>query len=355
MFESISFIRHETQLFTCLVTCCAFATSCTITPVRMVIQTTSGPIQEKQAGLILPHEHIFTDLRGPTVPGYGQDNVENVVRIMKPFLSEAKAKGIGILVECSSIGVGRNVPILQRMTQETGLAIVVPTGVYGRGIYLPAEYEAMTEDQLSDWMICEIVNGIDRTCVKAGFIKVACDDTPLTEFQQRQLRAAARASLQTGAAIASHTPSGPRAIDQAKLLKNAGLPLDRFIWVHAQAEANLAIHAQLAAWGVYIEYDSVGSGQPKDSDYIRMIQSLDVAGYADRILLSHDAGWYQPGSPNGGTPKGYTYLYEKFIPALRAAGAEDKLVRRLTIENPWHAYAMPTETPSTKIRHQSPE
>ena len=30
-----------------------------------VLMTTAGPIRASAAGLILPHEHLFTDLRGP--------------------------------------------------------------------------------------------------------------------------------------------------------------------------------------------------------------------------------------------------------------------------------------------------
>jgi phosphotriesterase-related protein len=305
----------------------------------MVIQTTSGAISPGDAGLILPHEHIFTDLRGPETAGYGQADVEDVVRIMKPHLDAAKSAGVGILVECSSIGVGRNVPILQRMTAETGLAIMVPTGVYSRAGFVPSSYASMSEGQLRDWMVRELTSGIDNTGVRAGFIKLAVDNTPMSAFQQTMMRAAAQASLQTGAAIATHTGSGARALEETAILESEGLSLNRFIWVHAQSEADMNIHQQLAAKGAYIEFDSIGNAS--DATIIAKINTMVAAGYEDNILLSHDAGWYQPGSLNGGTQRGFTYLTETFIPALRADGASQALIDKLTIENPANAFAMP--------------
>ncbi len=313
----------------------------------MVIQTTSGPIAPGDAGLILPHEHIFTDLRGPDTVGYGQADVEDVVRVMKPHLDAAKSAGVGILVECSSIGVGRNVPILQRMTAETGLPVLVPTGVYSRDGFIPSGYASWSESRLRDWMIRELTSGIDSTGIKAGFIKLGVDNTPLSEYQQRMMRAAAQASLATGAAIAVHTPSGARALEETAILESEGLDLNRFIWVHAQNESDQNIHEQLAEKGAYIEFDNVSRGT--DASIISRIQTLVSAGYEDNILLSHDNGWYRPGVADGGTIRGYTYLIETFIPAMRAAGISQASIDKMTIENPQRAFAMPeppTSVPS---------
>ena len=57
------------------------------------------------------------------------------------------------------------------------------------------------------------------------------------------------------------------------------------------------------------------------------------------MLLSHDAGWYQPGQPNGGTQMPYTYLLKTFVPKLRQSGVDDGTVLMLTRENPLRAFA----------------
>jgi phosphotriesterase-related protein len=314
------------------------------------ITTTGGEIDAAAAGLILPHEHIFTDLRGPDKPGYGEANPSDVVRVMKPLLLEAKRAGVDTLVECTTIGVGRNVTVIERLARETGLNIVVPTGVYGRAHFAPKQYAEMTEDQLAQWMMGEIVVGIEGSGVRAGFIKTAASEKELRPLEAKFLRASARAALQTGVAIASHTTAGTVARTQVDLAQGLGLPANRFIWVHAQAETNLDFHKELAERGVYIELDSVGSSDQEDERILKVIRALADAGLDNRILLSHDAGWYNPGQANGGKQRGFTALTSTFIPKLKRAGLSDAQVRKLTRENPFRAFspALPKVSDSVK-------
>jgi len=302
------------------------------------IQTVQGPVSSAQLGVMLSHEHILTDLRGPTAPGYGQADPEDVVRVMKPLLVQARNQGIDTLVECSSIGVGRNVGILHRLAEESGLRIVVPTGVYGRANFAPALHRNMTEDQLADLFVTEIRDGIDGTTNKAGFIKIATSETALTPLEEKFLRAAGRAARETGAVVASHTTSGSVAKKQADILESIS-PAIRFIWVHAQAERTRRWHLELAARGVFIEFDSLGWAPADDNSLILAIKELLTAGHGDRVLLSHDAGWYQPGQVNGGTQKPYTYLLGTFVSKLRTSGVDDATIRMLTEENPRRAFA----------------
>jgi phosphotriesterase-related protein len=312
------------------------------------ITTTSGEIDSSEAGLILAHEHIFTDLRGPDQPGYGEADPADVIRVMKPLLLEAKKAGVNTFVECTTIGVGRNVGVIARLARETGLNIVVPTGVYGRAHFAPKKYADMTEDQLAQWMMGEIVVGIENSGVRAGFIKTAASEKELRPLEAKFLRASARAALQTGVAIASHTTAGSIARLQVDLAQSLGLAAHRFIWVHAQAESNLEIHKELARRGVYIELDSVGGSEQEDDKLIRMIHPLLEAGLEDRILLSHDAGWYNPGQSNGGKQRGFIALTSAFIPKLKRAGLSDAQVRKLTRENPFRAFAKATPVPEEK-------
>src|SRR5687767_5654400 len=92
-----------------------------------VLMTTAGPIKQNAAGIILPHEHLFTDLRGPDAAGYGEADRADVMRVMAPLLEEARKAGVETLIECTTIGVGRNVPIVAELARRTGMQIVVPT------------------------------------------------------------------------------------------------------------------------------------------------------------------------------------------------------------------------------------
>jgi len=195
----------------------------------------------------------------------------------------------------------------------------------------------MTEDELTALFINEIHEGIDDTGIKAGFIKIATGNGPMTALEEKFLRAAGRAARETGAAIASHTPRGSNASRQADILDSIS-PAIRLIWVHAQNESNRGLHHQLAGRGVFIEFDSLGWNPGQDSTFITAIKELLAAGYGEQILLSHDAGWYQTGERNGGTQMPYTYLVDTFIPKLRNSGVDDEAIRMITEMNPIRAF-----------------
>ncbi|MBN1964601.1 MAG: esterase, partial [Anaerolineae bacterium] len=128
--------------------------------------------------------------------------------------------------------------------------------------------------------------------------------------------------------------------DQLELIERAGHTLDRFIWIHAQAEPDFALNVEMARRGAWIEYDWIGNPDlPPDTFYIERIQRLFGAGLGDRVLISHDRGWYDPSKPGGGTPQPFTYLTETFLPALRAAGFDEAAIRQMTHDNPFRAFA----------------
>jgi phosphotriesterase-related protein len=305
-----------------------------------VLITTRGPIGKEAAGLILPHEHIFTDLRGPDAKGYGEAGAAEVMRAMKPLLDQAKSSGVSTVIECTTIGVGRNVPIIADLARASGLHIVVPTGVYGRANFAPKEYAARNEDDLARWMMSEIMLGIENTDVRAGFIKTAASDQELKPLEEKFLRASARASRQTGAAIASHTTSGKVAERQLAILESLGVSPTRFVWVHAQAEADASFHKRLAGAGVYIELDSVGASVEEDEKILKLMRELAAADYEKNILISQDAGWFNPGQSEGGQKRGYTSLSQQFIPKMKAAGFDGRFIGLVTRENPFRAFAI---------------
>ena len=44
--------------------------------------TTLGPLTRDQLGMILPHEHVFVDLRTPDQPGYALAEAADVIALM---------------------------------------------------------------------------------------------------------------------------------------------------------------------------------------------------------------------------------------------------------------------------------
>jgi phosphotriesterase-related protein len=308
------------------------------------IQTVTGPVPLESFGVILPHEHVFTDLRGPLAPGYASADPEAVVRLILPFLESAYAAGISAMAECSTVGVGRNVPVLRRLAAASPMKLIAPTGVY-REAFNPPSLRNLGAETLADMWVRDLADGIDGSEVRAGFIKIAVSDDGPSLLEERNLKAAALASQRTGAVVASHTIGGGTVRREIAVLEAAGLDLRRFIWVHAQAEPDQSIHLDVARRGAYVEFDTVG-GLPGQSwmPQVDYTLALVAAGLADRILLSHDAGWYDPGQPDGvpeGGVRGYTPLMEEFVPALRARGLQEAVVRLITVTNPVRAFALP--------------
>lgn len=305
------------------------------------IHTVRGPVETASLGLILPHEHLFTDLRGPHVADYARGEPAAVRRVVEPYLAQASAAGVTALVECSTVGVGRNLRILQSLAEITPIQIVAPTGVY-REAYIPASLRAASEEQLAELWTKELTEGIDGTSIRAGFIKLAMSDDGPTDLEIRNLRAAARASQNTGAVIASHTVGGGVAVKEMDVLAAAGLDLHRFIWVHAQTEPDVSVLKEAARRGAYLELDSVGAPYQSQVELLETALALVEAGFDEHLLLSHDAGWYNPARPDGLPDegyRGYTALVKEFIPALLERGLTEEQVRRITVHNPAKAFA----------------
>jgi phosphotriesterase-related protein len=304
------------------------------------LHTLTGPVSASNLGLILPHEHIFVDLRGSSSPDYAQAEAEDVIQLMKPYLDAAWSAGVTVFVECTPPGVGRNLPVLRRVAEITPMLILTPTGIY-REAFNSLAMRGLSVDALAKLWIQELTEEIEGTPIRAGFIKLAMSDNGPTDIEIRNLEAAAQASRSTGAVIASHTSNGAIMQVELRVLEKAGLDLGRFIWVHADAEPEPAFHMEAARRGVYVEFDAIGA-RPDMAAQVNYTVALIEAGYAGRILLSHDAGWYEPGQPGGrpsGGVRGFTALMEDFLPHLRTRGIGEDVIRQITVENPFRAFA----------------
>ncbi len=302
------------------------------------IMTTLGPMGAEELALVLPHEHVFVDLRTWDQPGYGEAEPADVVALMRPELERARSAGVSAIVEASTLGVGRRADIDRAVSEAADFPLVVPTGIY-REPWVPPWGHDASEDELHEWMVRELSDEIAGTGVQAGWIKLSAGDDGLTECETKILRAAARAAKATGSVIGSHTIRGRVVRDQLDILESAGVSPDRYIWIHTQAEPDVDLHLEVARRGSWIEYDAIGSDDLDDAFFVERIKRVLDADLGGRLLLSQDRGTYDPAQPGGGTPRPYTYLSERFLPALRSAGLDEAEITRLTRHNPFDAFA----------------
>ncbi len=286
--------------------------------------------------MILPHEHIFVDLGSIEQKNYLAAEPGPVIDLMAPELDGAKAVGVSALVESTPVGVGRRADIIRAVSEAVDMPVLVPTGIY-REPWVPRWAHEASVGELRDWMVGELTDQIEESGVQAGWIKLSAGDDGLTPVETKILRAAAQAGEETGAVIGSHTIRGQVVLDQLEILEEEGHPLDRFIWIHTQAEPDLDLHLEVARRGPWIEYDGIGG--EADEFYVERICRVLETGLDHRLLLSHDRGWYDPSQPGGGVPRPFTYLTEVFLRRLRAEGVSEETIQQLTCTNPFRAFA----------------
>jgi phosphotriesterase-related protein len=302
-----------------------------------MIQTVCGPIPAETFGRALPHEHVLVDFIGADRTGPHRWNTDEVAEVLLPYLLAARKQGVTGFVDCTPAFLGRDVRLLRRLAQAADLHVVTNTGLY-KEPYLPPYAFSESADQLAERWVHEWMQGIDGTDIRPGFIKIAVNPGALIPIQQKIVRAAARASRRTGLTVACHTAHGIAAMETVALLQKENLSLARYIFVHADAEPERRFHVEAAKAGAWVEYDAIG-WKPL-SEHVRLITQFLADGLADRLLLSHDAGWYHVGEPRGGEVKPYTPLLAELLPALEKEGLKPEMRDRLLVENPRRAFAI---------------
>ncbi len=302
------------------------------------IQTVRGRIKPSEFGLTLIHEHLMVDFIGADKVDKNRYNPNEVFEVMLPYLKELKDMGVTGFAECTPMFLARDAVLMKRFADALDMHILTNTGMY-KEPYLPQYAFEKTADEIARMWISEINDGIEGTQIKAGFIKIAVNPGNLIPVQQKIVRAAARTSKATGATIASHTGHGVAVLETIDILKEEGLPLEKFIFVHAGSEGDEKYHQAVAKQGAWVEYDSVGPGEA--NRYIQLIKMMIDKGHEDRLLLSQDAGWYNVGQPKGGNIRGFAYIIRDFIPLMEKSGIDKKTIDKFLITNPAKALRIP--------------
>jgi phosphotriesterase-related protein len=304
------------------------------------VMTVTGMIDARQMRNVLPHEHILVDFIGAEEINPPRWDREEVMTKVLPYLEEGKSAGCHTLVDCTPNYLGRDVVLLKQLAERTGLHIITNTGYYGGSDnkFLPPHTFQETVEQLAKRWIKEWEEGIDATLIKPGFMKISVNPSHLSDVSLKLIQAAALTHLKTGLTIASHTGPAVPAFEQIEVLKTHKIDPAAFIWVHAQSEEDSSQYVRAAREGAWVSLD--GLNDDNAGDYIKRLQHLKSENCLHRVLISHDAGWYDPGKPDGGEIRGYTVLFRKFIPALEQEGFDESQILQLIQTNPANAYAI---------------
>jgi len=305
-----------------------------------VIMTINGPVSADQLGITLIHEHLLVDFIGADKINDSRWNRQEVVKKVLPYLQELKQHHVKTFFDCTPAYLGRDVNLLKMIADKSGLQIITNTGYYGAGDnkYLPSHAHQDTAEQLAKIWIKEFEKGIGVSGVKPGFIKIGVGSGPLSALHKKLVVAAAITHLATGLTICSHTGPAIPALEEIELLQQNGVDARAFVWVHAQAEQDKSNHKKAAENGAWISLDGIGWGD--GDNYADSIEKLKQANLLHRVLISHDAGWYKPGEPEGGKFTGYTNIFTQLLPLLKNKGFTETDIEQLLVKNPAEAFAI---------------
>lgn len=300
--------------------------------------TVKGSIDPETIGNTLVHEHILVDFIGAKEINPKRWNREDVVRKVLPQLQALKKAGCTTFIDCTPGYLGRDSELLLWLSELSELNIITNTGYYGGSDhkFLPDHAFKETAEALSERWIKEWTDGIDFTSIRPGFIKISVNPGTLSDISKKLVHAAALTHLKTGLTIVSHTGPSVPALEQIALIKKIGVDPRAFVWTHAQNEMNTKQYLKAAQAGAWISLD--GLNEKNVLLYVRKLQYLKKSKLLEHVLISQDAGWYDPAKTDGGEFRDYTFLFENFLPELKKQKFTDMEIRQLLQTNPQNAF-----------------
>lgn len=312
----------------------------------LVVPTVRGPVAPEDLGPVLMHEHVFVRseeiLRNYPHLWDEDARVADAVGRLRALVE----RGVRTIVDPTVLGLGRDVARVARVNAEVDLNIVAATGVYtydsvpfffsqhGPGTLLGGE-EPMIELFLRD-----IVEGIADTGVRAGMLKCAIEDE-LTAGVERVLVAVAETHRRTGVPITVHTSpahgTGATALD---VLEREGVDPRVVVLGHSGDSDDVDALRALADRGAILGMDRFGLDVLLPTDRrVATVAALAAAGYADRMVLAHDAScridWFAPETLAALAPNWhFTFVHDEVLPALRAAGVAEEHLTAMLVDVP---------------------
>jgi phosphotriesterase-related protein len=307
-----------------------------------LMQTARGPIDTAQLGFTLMHEHIV--LQSPGVRQTWPEAYDRAAAHRRAVekLREAKRAGVDTIVDLTTVDNGQDMALLAEIARESDVNIVVATGLWRN---VPRYFLDKSPDVAARFFVHDITEGIQGTGVKAALIKNATEEPVATGMAEYQLRAAARAHRETGVPISTHTDAGQRSgLAQQAIYADEGVDLGRVIIGHSGDTEDMEYLQRLLDAGSYLGMDRFGLDQfghlklLPDDRRVRVVAELCKQGYAERLVLSHDASAYPDGRSVEFQERTWphwrwTRIPRDIVPALEAAGVSRKQIDAMTREN----------------------
>jgi phosphotriesterase-related protein len=297
-----------------------------------------GPIDTAELGFTLMHEHILVanwSMRQAFADWY--DPESQVPRAVSELRS-AQDRGVCTIVDLTPINLGRDIDVIRRVAEASGMQVVAATGLYWTEEPWLMAWEP---DRIAEYFVRDIEKGIQGTQARAGIIKCATDHFGVTPTNEKLLRASARAHRATGVPISTHTSVvhrvGP---SQQDVFEDEGVDLARVVIGHCGDTDDLDHLEQILSRGSTIGMDRFGLDMMLSTEKrVSTVAELCRRGRAEAMVLSHDACCHidfgPPGLLESVAPHwNFRHIPDDVIPALRKEGVTEEQIRTLSVENP---------------------
>lgn len=349
-------------------------------------QTVSGWVPAEALGTTLVHEHLVFDFTACQVdsisseeapyahrdismemlgylrfhPLHVRDNLANDDdALVVQELADLIAANGRTIVDPTNESIGRNPEALLRIARKTGLNIVMGSGFYIEPS-LGAHFSLLSTDDITRRIVDDITIGVDGTTIRAGVIGEVGTSSPITEMEEKSLRGAARAQLETGAPLMIHLDGwareGHRALD---IVADEGADLQRTILCHMNPSwDDERYQASLAERGAYIAFDMLGNNHvyphPEGASPDELVAIQAIAqhlrhGRGTRVLLSQDVYLKMMFKRYGGY--GYAHILTNLTNLFDAAGIGAEDLESMLVHNPARVLGFLQDPPTQDPAH----
>lgn len=307
------------------------------------VNTVMGPVAADALGRTLMHEHVFVQYGG-AAPEYRWPGPQRdaIVAACCERAARIRDFGVATVVDPTTCDLGRNVELLAEVSERSGINLVCATGIYSTATYRVLRDRLGGPRAITALFVSELTEGIDGTSIRAGVIKVVTGRGPFSADEHELLLAAAAASVASGAPIITHT-EGVRGEEQQRVLTDAGVPARHILVGHSCLSTDFTYHHRVLRGGSYLGFDRFGmEGDLSDEVRAEALLKLLQAGFAGRLMVSHDSVWHWVDGPAFGAamPNWHAAnFFQRVIPMLHYGGASDSQIETLLRENPRRFFA----------------
>lgn len=285
-----------------------------------------------------------------------EEQISKVVDI----LNVAYEGGVNTIVDRTIVGIGRNVERMHKVAKQTKMNILICTGFYTLHDlpYFFRYRQDKPEDfpnsmKLEDYIVQDVLVGVNKTNLRAAAIKVMSDKFGLEETPDLRglFRSCSIAHRRSGAPLTTHGLGAPDGLKHQGIFAEEGVDLTRVALCHmdrSPANTPLDVFERILDQGSFISFDgwfpaeetnvlATDSSTP-EQNFDRIVD-LVRKGYGGQILLA--GGWpiaYQDcfpdsfGQKDGIAP--YMRVKKQVIPELKSRGLSDDEIFLLTNTNP---------------------